>query len=257
MSHFLVFNNKNNYSINKILNLCKDFEVVIYNVFNTVENTKYNHTFIYPEYHESEADPILKNKDNKNLGEILSQKLELQIFYFEETSIAELFAIYDKEKLIHRGTRYKETNENWREWNMVCILDWLEKDPKKRTSTYNLDDIKSEFKISKELNNEEVHENLLKLRQSLSKDNEEAYKEEMNKIILTASDLINIFPYIDTSNKEDISNSDALFKALKVPIESFNDFDNFISKIKDNKLIAQDIELSHNLTEKRLKKYNY
>ena len=76
----------------------------------------------------------------------------------------------------------------------------------------------------------------------------------MNKIILTASDLINIFPYIDTSNKEDISNSDALFKTIKIPIEFFSDFDNFISKIKDNKLIAQDIELSHNLTEKRFKK---
>ena len=103
-SHFLVFNNNNQFSINEIKEYCNDFEVVIYNVSNTVENTKYNYTFIYPEYELTKADPIKGDKNKKNLGEIVSRKLQLPVLYYEDTGIAQIYSM--KGKNTYAETRY-------------------------------------------------------------------------------------------------------------------------------------------------------
>ena len=124
MSHFLIFNNKNNYKINEILNICKDFEVLIYNVFNNVGNSKYNYTFIYPEYEITQADPIKGDKNKKNLGEIVSRKLQSPVFYYEDTGIAQIYSIWNKGKidLKSSGEVYEETWEDWQLVRLELIL---------------------------------------------------------------------------------------------------------------------------------------
>ena len=104
MSHFLVFNNKNNYQINEILNLCKDFEVIIIKILKKIQNRNYNYLFIYPEFEKSELDPIKFKAKKLNIGKKISFKINSPIFYYESTGIAKIYTIWYKGKNVIKDT---------------------------------------------------------------------------------------------------------------------------------------------------------
>lgn len=253
MSHFLVFNNKNNYQINEILNLCKDFEVIIIKILKKIQNRNYNYLFIYPEFEKSELDPIKFKAKKLNIGKKISFKINSPIFYYESTGIAKIYTIWYKGKNVIKDTIeiYEEIPAHY---HLLDIEQKLEKvseiDELDFKNSLFIKELIKEYNITKGTTKIKIMKILNRKKNDFEKKIEKN-QLKIKKHKLKISTLKKIFPYIKLESNS-LDDYDRL-KSSQLPLILFENLNTIYDKIYTGNLILKNIELTHNLKEKKNK----
>ena len=273
MAHFLVFNNENQYSIAEVKKLCSDFEVFILNVAVTIKKTDYNFIFIYPEWSESEADPISDDKTKKNLGKNLSKIIVSPILYYQNHGLGESFTLWSKSNVYNHASH---PGEIWEQWEEIALQEDIEllREANERyigsdivfepASTHEprevraLKNLKKQWKIKKSLNKEQTLKELSirkkKIDEFVAGHLTEVEKfEEDNSLII--KNLKFVFPYIDS----DVAIRDHTFKLSKITKldeKFFSEFYTIQEVIFEKDNMFENLEFTHTLKKERIKELN-
>lgn len=273
MSHFLVFNNENQYSTAEVKKLCNDFEVFILSVAVTIKKTDYNFIFIYPEWEESEADPISDDKTKKNLGRNLSKIIALPILYYQDHGLGESFTLWLKGNVNNYFSHPSELPEQWEQISLEEDIELLREANERYigsdivfepASTHEprevraLKNLKKEWKIKKSLNKEQTLKELSirkkKIDEIVAGHLTEVEKfEEDNSLII--KNLKFVFPYID-SDVEIRDHTFKLSKITKLDEKFFSEFYTIQEEIFEKDNMFENLEFTHTLKKERIKELN-
>jgi hypothetical protein len=272
MAHFLVFNNNNQYSAEEVKKHCSDFEVFILNVDISIKKIDYNFFFIYPEYDESEADPIKVNKTKKNLGRNLSKIIESPILYYENNDFIEIFAVWIKGNAHNHISHPGEISEQWEQIHLQVDIELLreaneryigssdiifEPSPTQNSKdAIDLKNLKKTWNIDSCLNKEQTLNELSIYKKKLDEIVNEHLKsickfEEDNSLLI--ENLKVIFPYIN-SDVEINNHTFGLSKITKLDDKFFNEFYTIQEEIFEKDNMFKNLEFTHTLKEERIKK---
>lgn len=271
MAHFLVFNNENQYSTAEVKKLCSDFEVFILSVAVTIKKTDYNFIFIYPEWKESEANPISDDKTKKNLGKNLSKIIVSPILYYQNHGFGESFTLWSKGNVYNHESHPSEIQEQWEEIALREAIELL-REAKERyigsdivfepSSTHkpfeaiSLKNLKKTWKINKSLNKEQTLNELLIRKKKLDEivaghlTEVEEFEEDNS---LRIKNLKFVFSYID-SDVEIRDHTFKLSKITKLDRKFFSEFYTIQEEIFEKDNMFENLEFTHTLKEERIKK---
>ena len=273
MSHFLVFNNENQYSTAEVKKLCNDFEVFILSVAVTIKKTDYNFIFIYPEWEESEADPISDDKTKKNLGRNLSKIISLPILYYQDHGLGESFTLWLKGNVYNYFSHPGELPELWEQISLEEDIELLREANERYigsdiifelSSTQNpsdalrLKNFKERLNINKSLNKEQTLNELSIIKRKIDeivdghRKEIEAFEESNCSLI---KNLKTIFPYIN-SDMEIRDHTLELSKKTKLDDKFFSEFYTIQEEIFEKDNMFENSEFTHTLKEERIKKLN-